>query len=903
VIPPPDRLPLRRRLRRAFFPVSIEREIADELQGHIALQARRYIVAGMSEADAIAAARRRFGDIEQVRDECQDIRNDMETDMQRAELRQELRMDVAFTLRTLRRSPLFTTVAIATIALAVGANTAIFSVLNAVLLRSLPYRHADRVEMIWNSYSRTTVSRTAVAVPEYFDLETQLRAHDAIAAVRPQPSALVGDGGEPERVNAYVVSPNIFDLLGASPAIGRSFGGDDGAPSATRVVVLSHALWMRRFGGDPSIVGKTVNLAGFVRTIIGVMPPDVRFPDAPLDFLRERADLWVPSTWENLRGDARGNQVIAVVARRAPGVSDARAKADLDAAAAQWRVDFPRRYAGENAKDWSLAGVPLRDQMLGSVRRSLVVIAAAVGFVLLIACVDVANLMLARGATRQKELAIRLALGAGRGRLVRQLITESVVLAVGGGIVGLLLAWLGVRLLVQLGANELPRLADTSVDGRVLLFSLTLSIVTGILVGIVPALQQSSHSAREGLNVKALGTAGRSRGGGRLRLALVAAQVAMALVVLVGAGLLGRTFLALERVRPGFSTDNVLSMQLTLGRPKYDSTYKLVDFYQQLLAKASASPGVTQVSGGYPLPMSGDGWSGSYMVNGEPSGPNDPVPHAEYAVTLPGFFQTLRIPLLTGRDFEATDTRDAQRVVIVDEQLAKRHWPGQNPIGKELNGDGPGAPWWRVVGVVGHVYRDGPQTEGEPQLYLPYTQNTQTTLSIVARGNGPATSLVQPLRTAIRSLDPDLPIARLRPMSDLLSAATARQRFNATLLGIFALTALLLASVGLYGVMAYVVSQRTREIGIRMALGGQPSAIRWSVLRQGLLVSLAGLAIGVLLSVATAKAISGLLFGVQALDLATYLGIAILLLAVAFLATYGPARRATRVDPLLALRD
>jgi predicted permease len=301
--------------------------------------------------------------------------------------------------------------------------------------------------------------------------------------------------------------------------------------------------------------------------------------------------------------------------------------------------------------------------------------------------------------------------------------------------------------------------------------------------------------------------------------------------------------------------------------------------------------------------MSGDGWSGSYMVNGEPSGPNDPVPHAEYAVTLPGFFQTLRIPLLTGRDFEATDTRDAQRVVIVDEQLAKRHWPGQNPIGKELNGDGPGAPWWRVVGVVGHVYRDGPQTEGEPQLYLPYTQNTQTTLSIVARGNGPATSLVQPLRTAIRSLDPDLPIARLRPMSDLLSAATARQRFNATLLGIFALTALLLASVGLYGVMAYVVSQRTREIGIRMALGGQPSAIRWSVLRQGLLVSLAGLAIGVLLSVATAKAISGLLFGVQALDLATYLGIAILLLAVAFLATYGPARRATRVDPLLALRD
>jgi putative ABC transport system permease protein len=757
--------------------------------------------------------------------------------------------------------------------------------------------------MIWNSYSRTTVSHTAIAGPEYFDLKSQLRAHDAVAAVRTQPSALLGDGGEPERVNAYVVSPNFFDLLGASPAIGRSFGGDDGAPSATRVIILSNALWMRRFGGDPAVIGKTVTLAGFVRTIVGVMPPDVRFPDAPLGFLRERADLWIPSTYENLRADARGNQIIAVVARRAPNVGDARAKADLDAAAARWRVDYPRRYASETAKEWSLVGVPIRDEMLGAVRRSLVVIAVAVGFVLLIACVNVANLMLARGATRQKELAIRLALGAGRARVIRQLITESVVLALAGGVIGLLLAWLGVRVLVQLGANELPRIADTSIDGTVLLFSLTLSFVTGIVVGIVPALQQSSDGTREGLNVRAIGTAGRARGGDRLRLALVAAQVAMALVVLVGAGLLGRTFLALERVRPGFSADDVLSMQITLGRPKYDSTYKLVAFYQQLLAKGSALPGVTQVSGGYPLPMSGDGWSGSYVVNGEPSGPNDPVPHAEYAVALPGFFQTLRIPLLAGRDFDATDTRDAPAAVIVDELLAKRHWPGQNPIGKELNGDGPAAPWWRVVGVVGHVYRAGPQSEGEPQLYLSYTQNPQSTLSIVARGNGSATTLVQPLRATIRSLDPDLPIARLRPMSDLVSGAMARQRFNATLLGIFAMTALLLASVGLYGVMAYVVSQRTREIGIRMALGGEPAAIRWSVLRQGLIVSVAGLAIGLLLSLATAKAISGLLFGVQPLDLPTYLEIGALLLVVALLASYGPARRATRVDPLLALRD
>jgi predicted permease len=898
-----DRLPFRRRLRRAFFPVSIEREIADELRAHLELQTRRYVAEGMSETDARAAARERFGDVERVRDECRDIRDDMETHMERAELRQELRMDVAFTLRTLRRAPLFTAVAVATIALAVGANTAIFSVLNAVLLRSLPYRHTDRVEMIWNSYSRTSVAHTAIAVAEYFDLAAELRAHDAVAAVRVQPSALIGDGGEPERLNAYVVSPNLFDLLGASPAIGRSFGGDDGAPGAPRVIVLSHALWMRRFGGDPAVIGKTVNLAGFVRTIVGVMPPAVRFPDAPLGFLREPADLWIPSTWENLRGDSRGNQVSAVVARRAPGVGAARAQADLDAVAARWRVDFPERYATETTKEWSLARVPIRDEMFGSVRRSLIVIAAAVGFVLLIACVNVANLMLARGATRQKELAIRLALGAGRARLVRQLVTESIVVALAGGAIGLFLAWLGVHLLVRLGANELPRIADTSIDATVLLFSLGLSVATGILVGIVPALQQSANGAREGLNVKSGGIAGRARGGDGLRLTLVAAQVAAALVVLVGAGLLGRTFLALERVRPGFVADDVLSMQLTLGRPKYDSGYKLVNFYQQLVARASGAPGVAQVSGGYPLPMSGDGWSGSYLVNGEPSGPNHPVPHAEYAVTLPGFFQTLRIPLLAGRDFDATDARGAPGVVIVDELLAKRHWPGQNAIGKEINQNGPGSPWWRVIGVVGHVYRAGPQSAGEPQLYLPLTQSAQTTLSIVARGNGSPTSLVQPLRATIRSLDPDLPIARLRPMSDLISGATARQRLNAMLLGIFALTALLLASVGLYGVMAYVVSQRTREIGIRMALGGPPSSIRWSVLRQGLVVSLAGLAIGMLLSVAGAKAISGLLFGVQALDWPTYLGIGALLLVVAVLASYGPARRATRVDPVLALRD
>jgi putative ABC transport system permease protein len=901
----PDRLPLAKRLRRVFWPVSIESEIADELRAHIELQTRRYMEAGLSEEDARAAARQRFGDIDRVRHECRDIRDDMETQMQRAELREELRADVAFAFRTLRRSPLFATIAVLTIAVAIGANTAIFSVVNTVLLQSLPYRHADRAALIWNSNSRSSVNHTAVAIPEYFDLKEQLRAHDAVGAIRPQPSAIIGDGSDPERLNAYVVTPNMFELLGVTPMIGRSFGGDDGTPGATRVIILSHALWMRRFGGDPSVVGHTVNIAGFVRTIVGVMAPETRFPDAPLGFLREHADLWIPSTYEASRNDERGNQIIAVVARRAPGVTGAQAQADLDAVTARWRVAYPERYATEWAKDWSLATVPLRDQMVGSVRTGLFVIAACVGLVLLIACVNVANLMLARGAARQKELAIRLALGAGRARLVRQLLTESVVLAAAGGAFGLLLAWAGVRALVRLDAGNLPRLADTQIDAFVLFFSLAISIATGLVVGLIPAFQQSADGAHAGLNVKTSGNGdAASRGRHRLRVSLVVAQVAMALVVLVAAGLLGRSFLALAQVKPGFSSANVMSFQLTLTRPKYDSTYKVIAFYQQAIAAVSASPSVISASGGYPLPMSGDGWSGSYYVQGEPDGPNDPVPHGEYAVAMPGFFQTLSIPLIAGRDFAATDVRGGPSVVIVDVALAQRHWgSAQNAIGKGLNPNRPPRQYATVIGVVGHVHRAGPHNEGEPQIYVPHAQSPQTTVSIVARGTGAPTTLAEPLRAAVRGLDRDLPVSKLRPMDEYVSAALAKQRFNTTLVAIFGCTALLLATVGLYGVMAYLVSQRTREIGIRIALGGQPGAIRAMVLREGILISVGGLVVGAAISLAASRAVSGLLFGVRATDAVTYGGIAALLLVVGAVASYGPARRATRIDPLVALRE
>jgi putative ABC transport system permease protein len=897
---PPDRLSFARRLRRRFWPVPIEREIADELAAHLELQTRRYMQTGMSEADARREARQRFGDYDRVRDECRAIRTEMEDERMQHERLQDLRIDLKLAFRRLRRGPLFTIAAVITIAIAVGANTAIFSVLQAVLFRGLPYRHADRAVMIWNNTASSRFAHTADAAPEYFDLKDQLRAHDAVAALHPQPSALVAEGGEPERLTAYVVTPNIFDLLGTSPAIGRGFGGDDGSAGAARVILISHGLWMRRFGGDTAIVGRTVSVAGLPRTIIGVMPPEVRFPDAPVAFLREPADLWIPSTLESSRGDSRGNQILGIIARRGPNVSDAAAQAELDAVSARWRNAYPDRYASESARGWRLEAIPVRDEMVGSVRSGLVIAAVAAGLVLLIACVNVTNLLLARGAARQREVAIHLALGAGRLRMVRQLLVESAMLGLAGGAAGLFLAWAGIHAVLQID-SRLPRFGEVRLDLGALVFSLGLAVSTGLLGGVVPALQQSSRELRPSLSDSARATD--SRGTHRMRVSLVVAQIAMALVVLVGAGLLVRTFHALRLVKPGFVPADVTTVQLTLPRSKYDSAAKVLRFYERLVAETAALPGVSEVSAGYPVPMSTDGWSGSFEVEGEPSGPDAAEPHAEYGVAMPGYFHALRIPLIAGRDFTAADTRDAPSVAIVDEELARAHWPDQSAVGKRMNPNRDRTRWTTVVGVVGHVRKSGPQSDGEPQIYLPHAQSPQGTLSVIVRANTPMRTLGPSLRDAVRSLDPELPISRMETLEAIVARATAKERFNATLLGVFGLAALLLAAVGLYGVMAFLVAQRTREIGIRMALGGAPTAIRSMVLREGMVISATGLVIGTAVSLGASRAIGGLLFGVAATDPLTYLGIGGLLLAVSAIASYGPARRATRVDPLVALRE
>jgi putative ABC transport system permease protein len=884
--------------------VPVPIEVDEELAFHLEMQTRRFIDAGLSAADARREALRRFGDVAGARAECVSIGYSMEANMRRAELRQELRQDAAYAWRQMRRNPAFTLVALLTIALGIGANAAIFSVVNTVLLRPLPYRDADRVLGIWNQTASGLVGQWAMSAPEFADIQEQQHQFSGVSALRPQRAALTGACGpadcEPESVTAYAVSPNFFEVLGASPLRGRGFQPADGQDGSERVAVLSHSLWTRRYGADSTIIGRGIEVNGIVRTVVGIMPPDVRFPDAPLGFLKERADVWLPFAWERSRGDSRGNQILATIARLRPGASLDAARADLSVIASRFRAQFPARYAKNDG--WRLTAISLRDQMVGDVRLGLIVLSTTVGLVLLIACVNVANLLLARGAARRQELAVRVALGAGRGRIARQLLTESMVLGLAGGVLGVLLAWGGVRLILILDPAHLPRLDAVRIDGTVLAYSLGLSLATGFLFGLAPALQHWRTYPHDALQSAGRGTIG-SLGRGRLRYGLVVAEIAMALVVLVGAGLLVRSFAAMQRVPTGFDDRDVMTMQLTLPRARYDSAFKLTTFARDLSAQLAAAPGVEAVSAVYPLPMSGEGWSGSFDVEGLTVTSGQQEPHAEFAVALPGYLGAMRIRLLAGRDLLPSDDDRAPRVVLVDEALARRYWPGESAVGKRINGNERAGEWETIIGVVGHVHNAGPQSEGEPQIYLPYLQHPQGPLFPVMRMRAGATVPVSSLRAAVRAVDQQLPVTSPRSMRDVVSRAVARQRFNAVLLAAFGIVALILAAIGLYGVMSFVVAQRAHEIGIRLALGGSPRKVISMMLQQGLTLSILGLVGGLVVSAAATRVLATLVFGIGATDAITYAGVSALLLAVAAVACYLPARRVTRVDPVAAMRS
>jgi putative ABC transport system permease protein len=816
-----------------------------------------------------------------------------------------VRQDVGYALRVLRRAPVFTGTALLTLAVGIGTTTAIFSVVNAVLLRQLPYPAADRTLMVFNAY-RSGPDEAAIASEEFADLRARSKAFDRWAAMRPQISALTdgcstGAGCEPERIHAYVVSPELFELLGVAPRHGRPFTTADGATGADRVILISDALWHRRFGADPAAVGRTVTLGGLSRVIVGVMPPGVRFPDDPIGYVKDRADVWIPFNWQE-RKDGRGNQYLVALASMRPGVTMSQATSDLAAIGQGFKEQFPNRYAEPRVR-WQLGSKPLKEEMVGEMRTALVVLFGAGACVLLIACANVANLVLARGTSRRRELAVRSALGASRGRVVQQLLIETLVLTGTGAAVGVAAAAAGLKGLIAINPGNIPRIDAVAVDVVVMGFATAVALATGIAVGLMPALRQSSAGPQAAIGDGIRGTAATSPRRS-FRGLLVIGEVTVAVVVMTGAFLLIRSYAAIARAPSGFDARGTAVTHLSIPRATYDTPAKVFAFHHSMWQRLAGLPGVSRASAVYPLPMAGDGWSGSVGIVGLTRAPSEPDPHSEYAVALPGYFQTVGIPLLEGRDFAATDAASAPAVAIVDETFARRYWPGQSAIGKRIatNGDVEKGPFETVVGVVGHVRRDGPRIEGEAQLYLAALQKSELSLYFVTRGAGDPRASMPFIRSAVRDQDPNLPVGMLTTGPDVVARFAARERFNMLLFTIFGGVALTLSAIGLYGVLAFLVTQRTHEIGIRLALGGRPWDIVRGVVGEALALTAGGLIFGLGCGALLAHVMKELLFGIEPADPTTYLLIAIAMIAVALLAASAPARRAANVAPIDVLK-
>ncbi len=877
----------------------------DELEFHLEMLTRRFLDEGHAPDEARRRSEARIGDITAALQERRDIQKREETHVQRKQFVQSLIQDVRYAVRTLRRSPAFTIAALVTLAVGIGATTAIFSVVHAVLLQDLPYPNAERTLYVFNSYEQEGLSEAAMSPEEFADLKSQSQAFEHLVALRPQVSALTDDCSttdcEPLRVNAVVLSSRTFEVLGLQPALGRNFVPADGRVDAERVVLLSDTLWRSRYGADERVVGRTISLGGLPRTVVGVMPPDVRLPDEPLGYLREKADIWIPLDWEQ-RQDGRGNQYLEVLGVMRQGVTVGQAQADLQRIGENYKARFPSRYAEPEVR-WALRAKPLRDELVGDVRNSLMILFAAAGCVLLIACANVANLLLARGVTRARELAVRSALGAARRRIIQQLLVETMVLALSGAVLGVFIAALSLQVLVAVHPADLPRLDQVQLDVMTLLFAVVAALVTSVVIGLAPAVSQSPANPQS-----ALGTGGRGSAGVALRrtprAAMVVLEVALAGLVLTAAALLVRSYDQIVSTPLGLNTNNVAVTRLTLARAEYDQPVKVFDFHRGMRDRLQAVPGVETASAMYPLPLSGSGWSGTVGVVSRPRTPGLPEPHAEFAVALPGYFRTLGIPLLEGRDFSESDTADVQAVAIVDAEFARQYFPGRSPIGERLawNGNLDEGPFQTIVGVVGHVRSGGPRRDGEGQVYFAALQKQEFSLFFVTRTATTPSSVMPAIRSAVRDVNQRLPIAQLTTMSELERGVTSRERFNAGLFLAFGIVALAIAATGLYGVLAFVVAQRTRDIGVRLALGGKPSTLVRGVVAESLLLSVAGLAIGFAGAWLLGNVMDELLFGVDPVDPISYGVIVVTMLGVAAAAAWGPARRVARVDPATVLR-
>ncbi len=808
--------------------------------------------------------------------------------------------DIRYGFRGLLKRPGFTLIAVVTLALGIGANTAIFSVVNAVLLRPLPYPNADRLVAISeNSLQDPDIS---VAYPDYLDWRAQQSVFEEMSARMPEGGIITG-ANEPERVIGRMVTPSFFPTLGVQPMLGRAFTEAEDSPGAPPVMVISHGLWQRQFAGAADAIGKSITFNGAPWTVIGVMPAWFDFygrTNINNDFFTPLGRLHSQEFMQD-----RNSHTVRVTARMKPGVSVEQARSELSALAARLATVYPASNAGVGATTRSFL-----DDYVGDARQSLRVIFTAVALMLLIACANVANLMLARATTRRREIALRLALGASRWRIARQLITESLVLAIAGGAIGVLLATWGVNLLSRLNTGDLSRMDEVSIDARVLGFTFLITLIVGILSGLFPALQNSrlglNEALKEGDRTSSAGA------GGKLRRSLVAAEVALAFMLLVGAGLTVRSFQRLTSVQPGFDPQNVLTFRIRLPDAKYKEASQTFAFSREAMLRVSALPGVERVavSTGFPL---GRASENGYLVEGQPEPLPGHGPRSFRQDVSDDYHNALKIPLLAGRLFNAQDTEKSPLVVIVDQEFVARSFPNQaarEVLGKRLRFAGDSDDGWReIVGVVGHVKQSGLDEESRAQIYRPWTQITSKWKAdftrapdMIVKTSVDPVSLIGAIKREIRAIDKDQPIAQVRTLDDKLSESIAPQRFTLLLLGIFALIALSLASAGIYGVVSYAATQRTHEIGVRMALGARPLDVLKLVVRQGMSGVVIGVGLGLAGAFATTRLMSTLLFDVTAKDPVTFVVVTAVLMIVALLACYIPARRATKVDPLVALR-
>jgi predicted permease len=801
--------------------------------------------------------------------------------------------NLRYALRTLALSPGFTLVATLTLALGIGANTAIFSVVNAVLLRPLPFAEPDRLVTVFHLYPSLNHLEAGVAAPTYRELQGQPEVFSSVSVQGGWQVNLTGQG-QPQRLTGAQVSPEFFATHGVPAALGRTIQPPaPGAVPRGDEVVLSHGTWRRVFGGDPGVIGRTVQINGEAREVVGVMPESFR------NVFNPNVEVWAPFVFtpEDLSTEARA-EYLTLTARLRPGVTPEAAQRAMSAWAQQVMRDNPGVYP----PDWTLRVRTLGEQASGAIRPALLVLLGAVGFVLLIACGNVANLLLARAAARRREVAIRSALGARTGDLARQFVAESLVLATAGALLGLALAFGGLRLLAALKPANLLWVETIPVDGAVLAFTCALALVTGLAFGMVPMVQVR-HADVQGTLREAGRSGGPDRRGAATRRVLVVTQVALSLMLLTGAGLLMRSFVRLQQVDPGFDAAGVVTMSVALPETRYPSDTAWITFFDALMPRVAALPGVQSVGAASSLPLQG-GWSTSFTVEGLTVPDGDIGPYGNFRPVYPDFHRTLRIPLLRGRLFTDADRMGAPAVAIVDELMAQRYWPGQDPIGKRVSFSGTDdAPEWaEVVGVVGHTRQDGLEEEGRAQLYVPYRQVAIPGLTLAVRASGDPARVAGAVRAAVRDVDPDQPVAQVQTMQELVDQALGPRRFAMVLLGLFATVALALAAVGIYGVMSFDVARRSQEIGVRMALGAQAGAVLRLVLRQGLGLAGIGVVLGVLGSLALTGLIRSQLYEMSAVDPVTFTLVVGVLLGVASLASLVPARRATRVDPLAAMR-